>query len=221
MKKKMMTFISVFVLALSLTCMNVSAAVSKNPLSNWSAKDVKSVVSAETAKGCDYYTPKYSKNFKMTATSSNKKVATVKVYNFKDGKKYSKGFEVIQKGYGTTTIKVKVVKDGKTYTKSCKYTFYKYKNPFTTFKINGKGYKATLDKKHNFALKKDRLKGKVTYKLKSGYKIQEIVAYSYAPSFKAKNIKSGSTLPKNTDSLLVTVKNKKTGANTDIWIYLK
>lgn len=190
-----------------------------NPLANMSTKAKNIIISASTGKGADYFTPTYKKNFTMTAKSSNPKVAKVEIYNYTDEEAgtYSKAFEVIQKGYGSTNITVTVKKDGKTYTKTVKYTFHKYENPFSSFKIGAKNYTSKLDKKYEITLNSKDAKGKVNYKLKKGYKLVSFNAYTDVAT---KALKNGSDFPDTTVNALIIVENTKLKANTAIWLFV-
>lgn len=219
-KKWNVLWIALFVMAI-LQVHTVGAAV-KNPLADMPANSTIQV-SAPMGKGCDYYTPVYSKKFTMTAKSSNPKVATVEVCDFTDrnpqtGKVigYSKGYLTTRKGYGKTTITVTVKLNGKTYKKSCVYNYLKYVNPFSSFKIGSTNYTGTMNKKYEIKTGKIPA-GKISYKLKSGYKIERIWAdvrtkvkeeNGYVIS-KSVDLKNGQKVPANTAILNVWVKDKK------------
>lgn len=219
MKKQKNRIGKIFLMAFLLAAFWQTGALAANPLAQM-PKTSKVVKSAQVGTGCDFFTPVYSKDFVMKAVSSNKKVATVKVYNFGNEEEgYSKGYLVKFKGYGTTNIKVTVKINGKTYKKTCKYTYYKYKNPFSTFKIGNKNFTSTMNKKYEFYTTKAKLSGKLSYKLKSGYKIMYI--YARLSDYTMKKMKNGKKLPADTTSLWMSVQNKKTGLNTAIVIRAK
>lgn len=215
--------IFMMLLLMMLIPISVHAAESRpstNPLADMSTKHVKVVVSAPTGMGCDYFTPCYNTDFQMTATSSNKKVATVKVYDFKREQGYSKGYEVIRKGYGTTTIKVTVKIKNKTYTKACKYTYYKYKNPFVSFKIGKNDHTSMLNKKYQFNVAPEKLTGKLSYKLKTGYKVVYMMGDKKQTDFSKPperiKLKNSTKIPSNVETIWIRVENTKTKLRTTI-----
>ncbi|MGN0353543.1 MAG: hypothetical protein ACI4EI_00540 [Muricoprocola sp.] len=148
-------------------------------------------------------------NVKVSVTSSNNKVAT----GYVDPKHYDangyEGYEqyicadVIPKGPGKATITIKVTTNGKTTTKSLKYHFVTYKNPFSTFKIAGKENASQFNKLKKVSLKNSVYwlfngkigAGKLTYKVKKGYKIISFTAWN-KDNYKNRKITSNSILKK-------------------------
>ena len=163
-------------------------------------------------KGGDYFTPFYKGKFSIKAVSSNPKVASVKTYVYKDYMDPSKkagSYEVLKKNYGTTKIKVTVKLGGKSYKKTCKYTSKRYVSPIKSLKVGKKEYRKQLEENYSVKDGGKYLKGKVRFKLKSGYKI--IGATAYTDSFKSTAITNGKKLPGKTTRLAVVTKNKKDG----------
>lgn len=191
---------ALFSMLILASCVQISASAAANPLKNM-PKRAESIVSAPMGTGCDFFTPAYDSDFEMIATSSNKKVATVKVYSFSYGGKYTKGYMIIRKGYGTTNIKVTVKLGGKTYKKTCKYTFYKYSNPFTSFKIGKTNYTKRLNT-YELTVPQSKLKGKVSIKIKKGIKIKRIFCWRKSGVYR-KDIKNNSKLPSKTYQLCI------------------
>lgn len=156
--------------------------------------------------GWDFSLPKYTEDYSITVTSSNPSVATVVVCSYKDyftynGKPvYQKGYMLKRKGYGKTTITVNVKLGGKTYKKSCEYNYVKHKNPFSSLKIGSKNYVGYANKECEIILSKIS-SGKLSYKLKQGYKIEEIrVVYKSGENqSKFKVLKNGENVPSGTN----------------------
>ena len=101
-KRRIVLFISALVM---IICMQVSvhAASNSNPLKNMPTESV-SIAGAATGEGCNFFTPQYKSNFKMKATSSNKKVATVKVYDFQGTDGYSKAKQIWVNTFSISTF---------------------------------------------------------------------------------------------------------------------
>ena len=112
--------------------------------------------------------------------SSNTAVATVKKY--KDP--YSSDTIIIKitpKKVGKTTVSFSLKYEGKTYKYKMQVNVRKYVNPFKSFKIGKTRYEEYLDKAaHTSAinahipLKKTLKNQKMSFKLKDGWKLQEI-----------------------------------------------
>ncbi len=223
-KKKLMVALGIFIMALFIP-LSVYAAPKYAPLKKMPRTSV-SMSGVVTEKGYDFTTPSYDIPIKMTATSSNPKVAAVKVSNIYDPymKKYYSGYEVIRKGYGKTTINVKVVLAGKQYKNSCKYTFNKYANPFSSLKIGNANYTKNM-KSPALELTKSKLRGKLSFKLKKGYKITNATclygSYDTAPGMQYKKIKNNAKLPSNTKSITLYLQNTKTKATFAVQIMEK
>lgn len=181
------------------------------------------IVSSAAGKGCDYISPVYSKNFTIKAKSSNPKVAVTKIYDWSVQGQYMKGVLVNQKGYGSTNITVTVKVNGKTYKKTFKYQYYKYENPFTSFKINNKNYVSRFNKlqKSNNGdkyVKWQLSEGKLTYTLKKNYKVKQIAAYSKTGEVRLKN---NSQIPGSCEFAWIYYQNTKTKAEGCIRISQK
>lgn len=166
-------------------------------------------------KGDDFITKQLSTNFKLTATSSNKKVATVKVHNFEflPGK-YSKGIEITKKKYGTTKIKLTAVCGKTTFRKTITFTHKKYANPFSTLKINEKNYISKVKTNHTITAGANALRGKLQFKLKKGYKVVRIFALGQNTSTANpydvvnKTMKNNGTLPSGCSDVTFIIKDK-------------
>ncbi len=109
---------------------------------------------------------------KFTVSSSNKKVIQVK-------KLSSSKYRVTYKKAGKAKLTLKYYEtDTKTPTYTYVYSIrlYKWVNPFKTFKVGGKN----ITSKYNYSTYyyKD-MSGKVSVKLKSGWKIKKITHYVY------------------------------------------
>lgn len=200
-------------------------AATVNPFKGVKSTTSTTILSSVNGKGCNYFTPEYKKDFKMTATSSNKKVVSVKTYSFTNGKtgkdkRYYKGFEATILKPGSANVKVTIKIDGKTYSKVFKYTAYKYENPFSSFKIGGKNYTSKLSKLSGSTrvVKWTVPAGTLQYKLKKGYKITSI--YMFDTKGKAISVKSGKKIPKGAH-LCITYQNTKSKATGSISIIKK
>lgn len=214
--RRVATLILTFIMCL---VWEMSAQAGTNPLKSLTSK-YGWIISSPVGKGCEYFTPEYNKNFKMTVTSSNKKAATVKVYSYRSQSgKYFKGFDIIVKGPGKTNIKVTIEVNGKKYSKTIRRAYYEYENPFSSFKIGGKEYKSKLNKlsADTGIFKWKTPAGKLRYKLKNGYKINSI--WYWTSGYRSRvDVKNGDKIPKKA-SLWISYQNKKTKANGCIHIY--
>lgn len=223
MKKKRKMYLCFTAVVLSLL-MGIGVQAATNPFGKIPVSATKNIVSSLAWIGPDYVTPRYSQKIKMKVTSSNKKVADVKVFDcpkdeYNNG--WAKSFGVRRKGYGTTYIKATVTVGKKTYKKTFKYTFYKYKNPFSEFKINGKKYTSKLNKMtikksdgawyYGKPIRLGEKTGKLSYKLKKGYKITDIWIHNESTS-KMKKIKNNQKIPKGYKLLYIYFMDTKTKA---------
>lgn len=204
-------------MTLGLPQVNTQAAT-KNPLKTM-PKAEKIIVGSDDDRYCYFYTPGYKKKVTLKATSSNKKVATVKTktYKVKSDKMYYAIYEVKCKKFGKTKIKVTAKVNGKTYRKTCTYLFEKYQNPFSSFTINGQDYTSLLNKGDCIEAKDQYLSGVVSYTLKPQYKIKKF----YATIDNEKNldiytVKNHKNLKSYTTDLSITIQNKKTKATCTI-----
>lgn len=235
MKKTIKSFSIVMIvltLLLGVLPTNIQAAT-KNPLAKM-PKTKKTIVNTQEylkivhTPYVNFYTPDYKNKIDLKATSSNKKVATVKVHKFHEDNMYSAGYSIKCKKPGKATIKVTAQVNGKTYKKSCTYVFEKYKNPFSSFKIGNKNYTSKLNKGENADIKTTYFKGKLSYKAKSGYKITKITAFRENGA--SYTVKNNSKLKSDTTGFVIKYQNKKSkikgtiGINDDVmdfyyWYY--
>lgn len=214
--KKVFKLLSIIIIAFSMILstpqINTQAAT-RNPLQKM-PKTKKTIVNTqeylEMQNGhyVNFCTPDYKKKVELKATSSNKKVATVKVYKYHEDNMYSAGYKINCKKSGKTTIKVTAKVNGKTYKKSCTYVFEKYKNPFTSFKIDGKNYASKMNKGGNPHVDKTLIQGKLSYKVNSNYKIIRIVAEQ--EDVGTYIVKNNNKLKANTLGFEIEYQNKKT-----------
>lgn len=226
--KKKFSYIAVAVMALVLMFAPASAQAASNPLAKMPTKASDIANKAILGIGDNFCTPEYNSKVKISVKSSNTKVATVKgnAYSYKDwqtGKrKYYAGYKITPVSGGTAKIYVKVKVSGKTYSKTCVFKSYKWQNPFTTFKIGSTNYTSKLNKTGVVRTQKT-INGKVYYKVRSGFSVKVTVGYYSNPknlaSWKTKTIKSGQTLPKNTENITIKAKSKKNGQIYTVGIY--
>lgn len=195
-------FIVLFMFALILVPASKANAATINPLENMNKKSVVVFDGIPMGQGCDYFTPEYKESIKLSVSSSNKKVATIKAYSFKtrDNKNFC-GYETTFKGYGTTVLTVKAKVGSKIYTKKQTLTYKKYVNPFSGLKIGNINYTQKFNKQKSVAWTKSP-SGKLIYKLKKGYKIKSITV---SDGIKSKTIKNGNKLPNKTSYIWITV----------------
>lgn len=174
-----------------------------------------------------------SKKYKISVTSSNERVATVKevngsFYDGKTGKVFSgKYYKIERKRFGETDIKFTLKSGKKIYKKVMHYTISKYESPFKSAKIGGKNVTAQLSKickvKPLFPSMPSRClyvrgvgAGTWTYKLKKGYKI---TLMSLATSRgKGAQLRSGQTLPSDWLNIYIQYKDTKTGVVGELQI---
>lgn len=184
------------------------------------------ILSSFWPKGGDFSTPGYKKDFEMKAVSANKKVATVKVETRKVGDRYRKYLYVIAKGAGKTEIQITVKIKGKTYKKTFPYQVYKYENPFSSFKVNGKNYASKLNKLkkgHKVATGSVRYaswippEGKLSYKLKKNYKIQWLEAVGEDGEILS-GAQNNQVLPEGCKGFWIGYENTKTKAYGELFI---
>jgi len=157
---------------------------------------------------------------------SNKKIATAKLTEFSEGDYI---VEVSPKKAGTVTVSAKAKANGKTYDLKTKFKFYKYTNPFKSFKIGKKSIAkkfASRDyytKMGLFNGTKTLSKQKISIKVKSGWKIRRIELQHFTPvtdedgEHLMYDEKGSRTIKNNTkvdilphSSLFIEVYNKKT-----------
>ena len=140
------------------------------------------------------------------ATSSNKKVAKVKIVK----SSYYYNLVVTKKGYGKTKITYKC--DGKTYNVVLKV--YKYKNPLKSLKIGSRQFATYFKKKPatsaSKAQKVQSTKGKLVVKAAKGWKAQEILVLCQDTG-KCKKVKSSYRIKDNECLRSITMVHKKTG----------
>lgn len=161
------------------------------------------------------------KNIKITAKSSNNKVATVKLEKDNDGTAF---ISVEPKKAGVTTIKVTV--NGKIY--QTKYTVKKYINPVSSIKVGKTNIKgASFNKTGVYTLKYSQYANKkmnVKINLKKGWKLQWGVEYAQKSWAKYDGIKNGAALKISGGKGFVInamVKNTKTGQEEEVAVYFK
>lgn len=125
--------------------------------------------------------------------SSNPKVATVSKFEYQ-GTMY---VAVAPKSPGKTDVTFRVKHNGKTIKAKVAVTILKYVNPFKALKIGSKSI-ASLFKKTNMAHATKALKGKITYKLKKGWKLHTISCYNAkdGSNFKILDPKKSNTIKK-------------------------
>gem|GEM_PF-4201756 len=105
--------------------------------------------------------------------SSNTKVAGVKINV--NGDNYGKVLAITPKKAGTAkiTFKLKINGTWKAYTMKIKA--FKYQNPFSSIKIGNSKYTSKFNKTNSVKVSAKQLSGKLRYKLKKGYKVDNIV----------------------------------------------
>lgn len=210
--KKKNSFIGLLVGLFFILLSATAVQAATNPLAQMPKKSSYVINAAATGKGCDFFTPQYASKVKISVKSYNPGVVTVEGYSFKgqNGKNFV-GYETTPVAPGSAKIKVKVTVGSKSYTKTCNYTVYKWENPFKTFKVGTKNLRSNLNEAGSALLPMNSLKGKFTYKLKSGYTMESIFCYAKSGDqyMTARDIKSGKTLPKGTYRILMQIKSKK------------
>jgi uncharacterized protein YjdB len=129
----------------------------------------------------------------VTWKSSNPKVATVSKFEYQ-GTMY---VAVAPKSPGKTDVTFRVKHNGKTIKAKVAVTILKYVNPFKALKIGSKSI-VSLFKKTNMAHATKALKGKITYKLKKGWKLHTISCYNAKDGSNYKNLdpKKSNTIKK-------------------------
>ena len=105
--------------------------------------------------------------------SSKKSVATVSKFVYGD----TAYVAINMKKPGKTTVTFNVKYKGKTVKAKTKVEIRKYVNPFKSLKIGSKNY-ASKFKENPYCTLTKTAKGKMTIKLKSGYKIKGISTYN-------------------------------------------
>ena len=188
-----------------------------NPLAQMPRKDREVLNRAVFAKGGNYVTPEYSSKMKIKVSSSNTKIATVKGHV--EWNSYSHAYyawyEVTPLSPGTTKIKCSVTVNKKTYTKTCAYTVYKWENPFKSLKIGSVNYQPCFNKKGVYETRRKTISGKFVYKLNKDFSLIKAEACYYTDPTKKYltkyvNLKNGQKLPKNTVSISIKAKSRKT-----------
>lgn len=189
-----------------------------NPLSGMPTKDTR-LIAPRTWYGEDFLTGYYSSKVNISVKSSNPKVAKVKGTSYRDSsagkKQYYAGYSITPVSPGKTRVTVTVTVNKKKYTKTCLYTIYKWENPFKVLKAGSLNCQPLFQKTNHYKVKRKTLSGKFTYKLNSNFTIVSATA-RYYPNSKNKymqktvKLKNGQTLPKNTVSISIRAKSKKT-----------
>ena len=135
----------------------------------------------------------------ITVRSSNKKVLTndKDLKTVKNGKKLYSIVRVKKPGKTSLTIKVKKKNSVKKY--KCKLTVKKYKSPMKKVKLEGKDLTGQFRKDTFASYKRVGEKGKISMKLKKGWKVKKIVYHYWKDQNgdligKEKKIKNGSTV---------------------------
>lgn len=214
MKTKKKLLVTILIAALTMLASTVSVlAATKNPLAKM-PRQVGSVASeincVSVTNKTAFYTEAYNSKVSISVKNSNPKVADVQYYSTKldvNGKLKNCGyFGVRYKKTGTTTITVTVKVNGKTYKRSCKYTFYKYTNPFKLFKKGNKNITAEFKSAPSASVYSD-VKGKYSYRLKNGYKVTRILYWDQR--FRGHEVKNISQVPSNPRRLYLTIENTK------------
>ena len=106
--------------------------------------------------------------------NSNTKVAEVRTDMIGDN--YGKLLSVTPKKAGTAKITFKLKINGKWKAYTMKIKAYNYQNPFSSLKIGGKNYTSKHNNVNFFETTK-AISGKLSYKLKKGYKLNNILIY--------------------------------------------
>ena len=106
--------------------------------------------------------------------SSNKKVVSLSTFTYGD----EVYIAIAPKKAGTTTVTFEYEYGGKTNKGKVKVTVLKYENPFKSLKIGSKDY-ASMFKDRSMINTGKALKGKLTIKLKDGWKLLNVCSYNY------------------------------------------
>lgn len=105
--------------------------------------------------------------------SSNTKVAGVKIDV--NGDNYGKVLVIMPKKAGTAKISFKLKINGTWKAYTMKIKTFKYQNPFSSIKIGNSKYTSKFNKTNSVKVSAKQLSGKLSYKLKKGYKINNIM----------------------------------------------
>lgn len=124
---------------------------------------------------------------------------------------------MIVKKPGSTTITLVATPRGseEEQTFNIKFNSVKYANALKSIKIGKKEYVKKLNKVDSYLKKTGKLSGKLVVKAKKGWKVTKIEkVWMYSSNYKMKTIKNGKKVTldgKVPQSVLVTIRNKKTG----------
>ena len=140
-----------------------------------------------------------TKTSAITNLKTSKKSVAKVFKDVPDGK--TAAVAILPKKAGTTTITFKVKYNGKTIKGKTKFIARKYSSPLKSFKVGSKNFTSKFKKTGHLQVDK-ALKGKLSIKLKSGYKISQMSIYSWSGgSFvkepknnKSVNVPKGKTL---------------------------
>ena len=216
-KKNVLFMVLIAIAAMFVMSVNIWAA-QENPLAKMPTK-AKVALKCSVDDVTNYSTPIYynRENIEISAVSSNPKVMAVfsRVSGSDGGAKRNAFYQVYGIKEGTAKVNVTVKVNGKTYKKTCTYTFVKYTNPFKTLKIGKKNlasYYAKEPEPSLYGVVK-RLNGKLTYSLKTGYKVEKMEYSRFTNrengEMKVYSAKKGQTIPKDFLALFITLKNTK------------
>ena len=151
----------------------------------------KKVIYLDDATGISYiYLQGVSKASAITNLKTSKKsVAKIS----KDVNGDTAVISIAPKKAGTTNVTYNVKYEGKTIKAKTKVILRKYVSPLKSFKIGSTNYTSKIKKTGHLRVDK-ALKGKLSIKLKSGYKIHAISIYSWSGGSSPKTGKNNKTV---------------------------
>ena len=198
MKKNIKNRIALVLMVITFSLLGSMAA---------SAKTYKATVGVPINWSNEYYLYTGPKSGISKVKSSNKKVGTVVTKKAEYGDTANDISVYLKlKKTGKTTVTYKVKENGKTKSYKTKLVVYKYKNPFKTLKVGKVNYKS--DFKGCDYSTRESSKGKITVKVKKGWKVKGI--YARSAGSKWKKLKKNATVDiAKKHSVMISLKNKK------------
>ncbi len=132
-----------------------------------------------------------SKTSAITKLKTSKKSVAKVFKDVPDGS--TAAVAILPKKAGTTTITFNVKYNGKTIKAKTKFIARKYTSPLKSFKVGSKNFTSKFKKTGHLHVDQ-ALKGKLSIKLKPGYKINHISIYSWSGGGSVKEPKNNKTV---------------------------
>ena len=217
MKRKHLLY--VLVMALFLSVLTGMAVAAEEPYTAWSEKYYYAYNLMGKNKTVSI---RVENDTFISVSSSNKKVATITKEKVKGDERWI-DVKLLNPGkVAEAVVKVKGYEDEDMEDiRIDKYlfAFYKYTNPFKSFKIGKKNYASKFKKRFLYDKVSVNTSGKISYSLKKNWKIETI---RYCNPTSSRLVKKGSKIHfKKRGCIIITLTNKKTGVYSEFLLGCK